>query len=229
MAPSSTGIKALQLNLEVRGNPFVIHPTVLWDDQDVILVDTGIPGQLETIRDAFQEAQVPFEKLTKIIITHQDMDHIGSLPELVQAFGDQVQVLAHEVAVPYLAGEEPLVKSKKLAPPVKVDVVLHDGDVLPYAGGIQVVFTPGHSPDHISLYHIPSKTLVTGDALTADNGVLQSFNPVHTPDPATALQSIAKFRALELNTVIAFHGGVCTENLQERLQAIVEAPQIKNQ
>ncbi|NBD23845.1 MBL fold metallo-hydrolase [Paenibacillus glycinis] len=208
--------------MENRGNPF--NPTVLWDDRDVILVDTGIPGQTELIRVAFQEAGIPFEKLTKVLITHQDMDHIGSLPDLVQAFGDRIQVLAHEVAVPYLAGEIPLDKSKKLvSTPVKVDVALQDGDVLPFAGGIRVVFSPGHTPDHTSFYHIPSKTLIAGDALTAQDGILQSYSPAYTPDQATALQSIAKFRSLELEKIIAYHGGECTDNLQDRLQAILDA------
>ncbi|WP_170318204.1 MBL fold metallo-hydrolase [Paenibacillus thalictri] len=214
--------------MNVQGHLFIIHPTLLWDEQDVILVDTGLPGQLELIRAAFEEASVPFENLTKIIVTHQDMDHIGSLPDLAQTFGDKVQVLAHEIGVPYITGELPLVKSKKLAQPVKVDVTLKDGDVLPYAGGIQVIFTPGHTPDHISLYHIPSKTLITGDALTATDGVLQSFNPAYTPDPDTARQSVKKLQALDVETAIVYHGGVCTEHLQERLQEIVQAAPAEN-
>ncbi|SEM63813.1 MBL fold metallo-hydrolase [Paenibacillus sp. OV219] len=225
MTQSGAGIQAIEISMSIQGNPFVIYPTVLWDEQEIILVDTGLPGQVDVIRAAFNKASIPFEKLTKIIITHQDRDHIGSLPELKRLFGDQVQVIAHEVAVPYLTGKEPLVKSKSLAEPVHVDAVLHDGDILPYAGGIQVVFTPGHTPDHTSLYHIPSQTLIAGDALTAGDGVLQTFNPAFTPDPKTALQSITKFQALELSSVIAYHGGVCTDNLQERLQAIVTSPQ----
>ncbi|AZN42380.1 MBL fold metallo-hydrolase [Paenibacillus albus] len=225
MTQSRTGIQAIEISMSIQGNPFVIYPTVLWDEQEIILVDTGLPGQVDIIRAAFDKASIPFEKLTKIIITHQDRDHIGSLPELKRLLGDQVQVIAHEVAVPYITGQEPLVKSKSLAEPVHVDVVLHDGDILPYAGGIQVVFTPGHTPDHTSLYHIPSQTLIAGDALTAQDGVLQSFNPAFTPDPKTAIQSIAKLQALELSSIIAYHGGVCTDNLQERLQAIISAPQ----
>jgi glyoxylase-like metal-dependent hydrolase (beta-lactamase superfamily II) len=216
-----SGITTIQLGAANSSNPFI--PTILWDDQDVILIDTGIPGQLELIRAAFEELSIPFEKLTKIIITHQDMDHIGSLPALVQTLGDQVQVLAHETAVPYLAGEIPLVKSKKHAPPVKVDVALQDGDILPFAGGIRVIYSPGHTPDHTSYYHIPSKTLIAGDALTAKDGVLQSYNPAYTPDQETALASITKFQELELEAIITFHGGVCTDNLQERLQEIVTA------
>ncbi|MBO7746421.1 MBL fold metallo-hydrolase [Paenibacillus sp. MWE-103] len=221
MAQSGVGITTIPLGAANRGNPFI--PTVVWDEKDVILFDTGIPGSLELIRAAFQEASVPFEKLTKIVITHQDMDHIGTLPELAQYFGDRVQVIAHQVAVPYLAGEVPLVKSKRLAPPVNVDVVVKDGDILPFAGGLQVVFSPGHTPDHTSYYHIPSKTLIAGDALTAQDGVLQAYNPAYTPDQETALQSIAKFQSLDLAKVIAFHGGECIDNLQDRLRAIVEA------
>ncbi|BFT73988.1 MBL fold metallo-hydrolase [Paenibacillus sp. P36] len=226
MVQLGSGITTIQLSVANNSNSFI--PTILWDDQDVILFDTGIPGQLELIRAAFQELSIPFEKLTKIIITHQDMDHIGSLPALVEALGDQVQVLAHETAVPYLAGEIPLVKSKKLAPPVKVDVALKDGDILPFVGGIRVVYTPGHTPDHTSYYHIPSKTLIAGDALTAKDGVLQSYNPTYTPDQETALASIAKLQELDLNAIIAFHGGVCTDNLQERLQEIVTAGPVVN-
>jgi glyoxylase-like metal-dependent hydrolase (beta-lactamase superfamily II) len=220
------GITTIQLGATNSNNPFI--PTVLWDDQDVILIDTGIPGQLELIRDAFQQASIPFEKLSKIMITHQDMDHIGSLPELVQAFEGKVQVLAHETAVPYLTGELPLVKGNRHATPVKVDVVLQDGDILPFVGGIQVVYSPGHTPDHTSFYHIPSKTLIAGDALTAQDGVLQSYNPIYTADQNSALASIAKFQELELEAIIAFHGGVCTDNLQERLQEIVAAGPVED-
>lgn len=214
--------------MTVKGNPFVVHPTLFWDDNDVILVDTGVPGQIELIRSVLEQESIPLEKLTKIIITHHDLDHIGSLPELLNASQGRIQVLAHENAVPYLAGEAPLVKSGILVPSVKVDVTLKDGDILPYAGGIQVVFTPGHCPDHISLYHVPSKTLIAGDALTSHEGVLQSFNPMFTPDQRTALQSIAKLQELDIKKVITFHGGVCEGNIKERLEEILETTTLED-
>ncbi|MGG4492625.1 MBL fold metallo-hydrolase [Brevibacillus reuszeri] len=219
----SEGIKVLKLEMNAGGNPFVVHTALFWDENEAILVDTGISGQLELIQSVLAQESIPFEKLTKIIITHQDRDHIGSLPDLVSAADGRIEVLAHEVAIPYLAGQTPLVKSGALAPPVKVDRALQDGDLLPYAGGIQVIYTPGHSPDHISLYHIPSKTLVSGDALTAEDGVLMSFNPDFTPDKELATQSIAKLLDFDIETVIAYHGGVCTGNSKERLSEIVES------
>ncbi|UJF35458.1 MBL fold metallo-hydrolase [Paenibacillus hexagrammi] len=216
------GIKPFVLNMNVGGNPFVVHAALLWDDQDLILVDTGIPGQLELIRETLKNADTSIENLTKIIITHQDMDHVGSLPELVQALDGKVEVLAHELTKPYLLGEVPTMKRGVVLPPAKVDTILHDGDILPYCGGIQVIYTPGHTPDHISLYHIPSKTLISGDALTSHDGVLMPPDPNFTPNMPQALESLTKLQSLEIDQVITYHGGVCTEGIQARISEIIK-------
>lgn len=219
---AGSGMKAFQLDMDVNGQPFVVHAALLWDEQETILVDTGIPGQLGLIRTRLEQEALSLERITKIIITHQDRDHIGSLPELLRALGDHVQVLAHETAIPYITGEMPLLKSKVLAPPLPVAVTpLHDGDLLPYAGGIRILHTPGHTPDHISLYHTPSQTLITGDALTSQDGVLQSFDPTFTLDTELALKSVSKFMELEIDRVITYHGGVCVDRIKERLQGIL--------
>jgi glyoxylase-like metal-dependent hydrolase (beta-lactamase superfamily II) len=47
-----------------------------------------------------------------------------------------------------------------------VDETFTEGDVIPAAGGLRVLHTPGHSPGHCSFLHEPSGVLVTGDALT---------------------------------------------------------------
>lgn len=187
-----------------------------------MLVDTGITGQLAQIRTLLEKKNFSFNKLTHIIITHQDGDHIGSLPELVEARGSEVTILAHEETVPYLTGTVPLIKSKDFAPSVHVHTALKDGDILPLAGGIQVVFTPGHTPDHMSLYHIPSQTLIAGDALNAEDGRLLSFNDEQTLDHTTALESIAKLLELDIKKVITYHGHEVTNQIKESLQNFVD-------
>jgi len=51
-----------------------------------------MPGQLQALRDACQQAGVPLERLTHVVLTHQDIDHIGGLPELLEAVGDRVEI-----------------------------------------------------------------------------------------------------------------------------------------
>ena len=81
---------------------------------------------------------------------------------------------AHGLTLPYIQGDQPLNKTGITVPKTEVDHTFSDGQVLPFCGGISVIFTPGHTPDHISLYHHSSKTLITGDALTSDEGELQN-------------------------------------------------------
>ncbi|CRK81194.1 MBL fold metallo-hydrolase [Neobacillus massiliamazoniensis] len=240
------GIETIELVANMMGRQMVIHPTLIWDDNEIILVDTGIPGQLEEIREAIEKAGVPFNKLTKVILTHQDIDHIGSLPEILKAADHKIEVFAHEADKPYIEGVKPFLKMnpervakmmeslpederQKIkamfgAPlTAKVDKTISDGEVLPYCGGITVIFTPGHTPGHISLYHQQSKTLITGDALVAANGIISGPNPQATPDMETALQSIKKFTKYDIETVICYHGGVIKENANKQLLALANS------
>lgn len=130
-------------------------------------------------------------------------------------------LLAHEEAVPYLTGTIPLIKSKAFAPSVRVHTALKDRDILPLAGGIQVIFTPGHTPDHMSLYHIPSQTLIAGDALNSKDGCLLSFNDEQTLDHTIAFKSIDKLLELDIEKVITYHGNEVTNQIKESLQNIV--------
>lgn len=217
----ASGLMPLPLNLNLpNGNQMPVHAALLWNADHLALVDTGVPGQLDVIREALEKAGFSLEQLTHVIITHQDRDHIGSLPELIRATNGKVKVLAHEVGIPYLAGEIPLIKSGITAEPVKVDIVLHDGDALPFGGGLRVLHTPGHTPDHISLYHVPSKTLISGDVLVSNNGNLLPPEVKFTPDYPQALNSVGKLAADDIETVITYHGGLCTGQIQERLKEI---------
>lgn len=233
-------VAALELSMNTTGQKRLIHPTLMWDEKDIILVDTGVPGLLGEIRDAMEKAGVPFNRLNKIILTHQDIDHIGSLPEILKAADHKIEVFAHEEEKPYIEGDKTPIKMnperiakmmealpedqrKKIqsvfGKPItaKVDQTISDGEVLPYCGGITVIYTPGHTPGHISLYHHQSKTLITGDALVGEAGVLQGPNPQHTAVMETALESIKKFTKFDIENVICYHGGLYKENSNQRL------------
>ncbi|MCZ8522152.1 MULTISPECIES: MBL fold metallo-hydrolase [Paenibacillus] len=217
-------------------------PTLLWDAETAVLIDTGMPGHMPKLRAAMLEAGVPPERLTALILTHQDLDHIGSAPEVVQAAPDTLRVYAHPLDKPYIEGELPLIKTTPAAmapllsklnmpeearqkllalcenpPATRVNNALEDGQLLPYCGGIRVIHTPGHTEGHVSLYHEKSRTLIAADALACAGGILRGPFAHNTLNMEAALQSLHKLLPYEIERVICYHGGLCTDGAQTQL------------
>src|SRR5215203_3265711 len=106
--------------------------------------------------------------------------------------------------------------------PVRVDEHLEDGDRLDLAGGTRVIFTPGHTPGHLSLYLERPKILVAGDALTAEGGHLNGPNPSMPLDMRPAMQSIRRLADLEIDTIVCYHGGVVSEDANGQLRRVLQ-------
>ncbi|NEU29092.1 MBL fold metallo-hydrolase [Paenibacillus polymyxa] len=211
----SKGVEMLQLDF--HGNK--IHPILLWDREMTVLIDTGFPGQIEDLRGAMKKVGVSFDKLKAVILTHQDVDHIGSLPEILQECGNIVKVYAHELDKPYIQGEVPLLKDSQLEKPPKgkVDDTLTDGQELPFCGRIRVVHTPGHTPGHISLYLEQSKILIAGDSMYSENGILAGIHAPTTPDMSEARISLKKYLELDIASVVCYHGGLSNVNVNDQI------------
>jgi glyoxylase-like metal-dependent hydrolase (beta-lactamase superfamily II) len=232
----ANGIEMLDLEMNMVGNKQTIHPTLLHDNQHAVLVDVGMPGSLGEIKAAMENAGVPFDHLAAVILTHQDIDHFGSIQEVIKAVGKPIDVYAHEEDKPYIEGDQVPIKmtpewvAKMLSgvpenrrqqaaaafpkpTAAKVTKVVSDGEVLPFFGGLKVIFTPGHTPGHISLYHQQSKTLISGDATVSLEGELLGPKPFATPDMPLALESLKKFTSFDIARVICYHGGLVEEDV----------------
>lgn len=206
------------LELDFHGN--IIHPTLLWDHEMAVLIDTGFPGQIEDLRMAMQKVGVSLDKLNSVILTHQDIDHIGCLPDILRECGSNVQVYAHELDKPYIQGEQPLLKDGQIKNPPKgkVDNILLHGQELACCGGIQVIHTPGHTPGHISLYLKRSKTLIAGDSLYSVNGMLGGIHEPTTINIEEARHSLQKVLDLDIESVICYHGGLSKGNMNDQIR-----------
>ena len=215
----SKGVEMLQL--EFHGH--IIHPILLWDQEMAVLIDTGFPGQIEDLRVAMNKVRVSFDKLKVVILTHQDIDHIGSLPEILQEFGNNIKVYAHDLDKPYIQGDLPLLKDGHLdnPPKCKVDDTLKDGQELPYCGGIRVIHTPGHTPGHISIFLKQSKTLIAGDSMYSVNGIIGGIHAPTTLDIKAARLSLKKYLDLDIESVVCYHGGLSKVNINDQIQKVI--------
>lgn len=236
----------LDITHSYGGKEFLIHPVVLYDEHEMVLVDSGYPGQADACIEAASCKGISLEKLTKVIITHHDYDHYGSLAEIKRRFPG-IQVMASEAESAYISGEkrslrleqaemrfDRLPESRKndalayrrvlaSVESVDVDVQLKDGDLLPCCGGIRVIGTPGHLPGHICLYIEESKTLITGDALILLRGKLSLANPRYTFDSALARESVRKLLSVDIRNIICYHGGLYEGDVRKGLASLVSA------
>ena len=239
-------IEALELPMNLRGQSSIIYPALLWDFDEATLVDTGIPGQLDALRGEIEKAGVDFESINRIILTHQDIDHIGGLPEILRAHGGKIEVLAHEEDKPYIEGDKPLLKMNRermaqmmeslpesqrqqlqrilSSPPSgKVDRTLHDGEELPLQGGIKVIHTPGHTPGHLSLFVKKARFLIAGDELRVEEGELVGPSDWATPDMGQANASLRKLTDYQIDYVLCYHGGLYGPNASEKIAELSAA------
>lgn len=185
-----------------------------------VLIDTGFPGQFEDIQIEMEKVGVSFDKLKVVILTHQDLDHIGSLPDLLENGVSDIKVYAHELDKPYIEGELPLLKDGNVENPPKgkVSNTVIDGQELPYCGGILILHTPGHTPGHISLFLKQSKTLIAGDSMYSVNGQLGGIHVPTTLNVKESQQSLKRYSNLDIESVVCYHGGLSKENIKIQIQ-----------
>lgn len=210
------GVEMLQLEFQ----EFIIHPILLWDDEMAVLIDTGFPGQFEDIQVEMERVGVSVDKLKVVILIHQDIDHIGSLPNVLENGVSDIKVYAHELDKSYIEGDLPLLKDVHVENPPKgkVSDTVIDGQELPYCGGIRILHTPGHTPGHISLYLKRSKILVAGDSMYSVNGKLGGVHAPTTLNIMEARQSLKKYLNLDIESVVCYHGGLSKGNIKIQLQ-----------
>jgi len=211
------------------GGPKAVNLVLIWDENNLVLVDAGFPGQAEMITKAIIDEGFSVENLTHLIITHQDLDHVGCVPDL-QKLAPDIKVLAHVEEAPYIDGRKtPIKLAARLAEydtlsdemrercdwwkeyyadnKITITETLQDGTVLPIGGGIEVIHTPGHTPGHIVLHLQESGIIICGDAVNIKDGQLTGSNPVHTFDMAQSDESLEKIKSFNPSGIVAYHGG----------------------
>ena len=208
-----------------------IHPTLLWNAHDIILVDCGFIGSLPLLEEQLQSHGLSSGQITALVLTHHDHDHMGAAATLkginpnmrIYCSAEEATFVSADVKPLRLHQAEEL--QKRLPPdqqsfgrafcemlrrvePVSVDRLLRDGERLDWCGGCRVIAPPGHTPGHISLVLDADSIIITGDAMALENGQPVIANPQFTLDMGQARASMEKLLAMNAKTWYCYHGGV---------------------
>lgn len=201
--------------VHVLKNSFVNLYLILEGD-GLTLIDTGMPKSgaklvLETLQNLGRKPS----DLKRILITHADPDHTGSVQALKAATAASVFASRHDgekmaLGLPGRPGKGFAgILTKYLMPaaaPQTADVFLEDEQELPVLGGLKAIFTPGHTPGHVSYFSSSRQILFAGDSLNTMGGKLQFSDGPFTDNFIAGQNSVRIEAALGAEIVCCGHG-----------------------
>ena len=217
------GTKDIFVNMYMIRNP---------EDDSWVLVDTGLRSSYARIKKMAASLFGEDSKPSAIVLTHGHFDHTGSLKRLADDW--HVPVYVHYLELPYLTGRSSypppdpsvgggLMSSMSWVYPrkaINVEEHLHilpPDESVPGLPGWKYVYTPGHSPGHISLFRERDKVLIAGDAFVTTKSesamsVMKQTRRISGPpkyftyDWEAARNSVRRLADLNPSVVAAGHG-----------------------
>lgn len=197
---------------------------------NIVLVDTGTPKQDKAIFELLGNLGYQPTDLRHILVTHADMDHVGSLAALHKTSDAQIHAgtaSAQLIDRGKSPKHMPIIVQWMLDTFVKYGAVAKekialfaDGDTLPFLGGLQVLATPGHTLDHFSFFSPTTGVLFAGDALNTRDGRINLTPPRITADKTAARQSGIRLLELSPAVIACGHGTPSTKHTADDLMHI---------
>lgn len=146
-------------------------------DDELTLIDGGVPGDAKTIRDGIRALEFAVADVDRVLLTHYDYDHVGALASL----GLDAPLHAGEPDATYITGaaKPPLANKKGLFQrlaargfdrPDLASIPVADGERI---GGFTAYHAPGHTAGHIAYLHEEYGVAFLGDCVREKDGDLR--------------------------------------------------------
>lgn len=211
---------------------FPVNAYLVREDDGFTLIDAGLPGSAQEFVAIAQRFGAP---IVRIALTHAHMDHVGSLDALHAALPGAA-VLATARSARFLKGDKSLDPDEQVGKARggwKVCTTQPTRTIAPgdRVGSLEVVASPGHSPDHVSYLDTRDRTLIAGDAFQTRGGIAVSgtvrplfpFPALATWHKPTALASGRVLHALKPSRLAVGHGEVLEAPEAQMARAIADA------
>jgi glyoxylase-like metal-dependent hydrolase (beta-lactamase superfamily II) len=190
-------------------------------------VDSGTPFDAAIVEAAVESAGFELSAVERILLTHYDLDHVGSVGKLAV----DAPVYIGRADADFLTGERrPLPTNVKgltqfLTNPLVLDVSservhrVDDGDEI---GGFTAFHAPGHTPGHTVYIHEEREAALLGDLVVERNGSLRPSPWFISEDTGANRRSIRDVadRAPLFEVAGMGHGTPFKEGGRERLRQL---------
>jgi glyoxylase-like metal-dependent hydrolase (beta-lactamase superfamily II) len=123
---------------------------------ELVLIDTGAGWSIDKIISNVQSLGLNCKNLSKVLLTHCHIDHIGGAPEIKKRFGSKIYI--HKLDAPPLENGDPILTAaswyQTSFPPTQVDVKFNLPEEILTIGEQKIIclHTPGHTPGSICIY-----------------------------------------------------------------------------
>lgn len=144
--------------------PFQQNCSIIWCDEtkEAAMVDPG--GDIHLLKEKVQQLGL---KVTKLILTHGHLDHVGGTTPLAAELDIPV-IGPHKADAFWLQGlpRQSEMFGFPLTEAFEPDQWLDEGDEVAVGNQIlKVLHTPGHTPGHVVLFNESAKVAFVGDVL----------------------------------------------------------------
>ena len=215
----------MEIAPKVHAVRLVSSTAFLFAEDELTLIDAGLRGSGRRFAAYLHHIRRSSTELTRLICTHGHPDHIGGVRELAT---HRTEVLMHPADAEALRVRFRDVMRRPRIGPILALMTrgpedahpITDGDVIPVAGGLEVIHTPGHTPGSVCLYARQHRLLFTGDVLQVLRGRLTFASQLFSDDMPTARRSVERLAELDVQTIALSHYPPWSERANEALRAL---------
>ena len=203
----------------------------LLESDDLILIDTGTPGNLEVVESYVEGLDREIQELSSVLLTHSHLDHVSSAPEIRSKTG--TKIIAHRLDSRYLSGERKRGMLMRIGdllsrkPNFDVDNFAEDGDEIE---GFKIIHTPGHTEGSLSFYYEKERALFVGDGIRSDGkfpfgkrGNL-SLSPAFFSESVSEMENSVKkiINEVEPDLLLPGHGPPVSREIDRKIKELIQ-------